>query len=1035
MIEFFARHPTAGNLLMFFLVLLGLTALPTLQRETFPDFATEMVQITAVYPGAGTEDVEEAICQRIEDAMDGLNDLSELRCTAREGVGSAILEMTDGGDITRFLNDVKAEVEAIDNFPDEVEIPRVKELGRTSQVISIAITGPMSASDLKAYAEQTKQQMQLLPEISRVEVLGLSEHQLRIEVTASAMRQYGLNIADIRNVVARQGIDLPAGILETHDTDLLIRFTDLRRSPAERAELILIEGKRGSEVRLGDVAHISDRFTLDEEKTLFNGRQAILLQVLKNKQQDTLKVADAVHKFLREARLNATPGVSFTITQDSSTTVRDRLNMLARNGGQGLILVFLVMWLFFQGRFAFWVAMGLPVSFLGAIFLMSVLGLTINMITMVALLIAIGLLMDDAIVIAENIAAQLRRGKSAMQAAIDGTRQVSPGVISSFLTSLAIFGPLAFLAGHMGKILQFIPMVLLLVLAVSLIEAFLILPHHLAHSLKHQEREISPFRRRFDARLEYFRDQTMGQVIDFAMRQRYWFVGGVLALFLLSLGMLIGGHLKFQIFPTIEGDVIEARLMLPAGTPLWRTEQVVAKITAGLEVMNQEFTQLQTEQRPLVQNIQIRFNYNQDAEESGPHLATVIADLITAEEREGKLDEMLDRWRSEVGELPDILSLNFKEPVHGPGGIPLELRLAGPDLQELKAASVELQEWLHRYHGTFDISDNLRPGKPELQLKLRPGALTLGLDATTIASQLRAAFYGSNVGNIQLGGESYEIDVRLASMDQDTLSELEEFRITTKDGAQVPLSTVASITEGRGFSRILRVNGLRTVTVTGDLNPKLANAREIIRHTKDNFIPELQKRHPSIRIGVEGQERRTAETMASMLRAFAIGLVMIFILLSFQFRSYAEPLVVMSVIPLALIGVIWGHLLLGLQLTMPSIIGFASLAGIVVNDSILLVEFLKLRVREGASVVEAAKKASRDRFRAVLLTSITTMVGLTPLLLERSLQAQIMIPLATSIVFGLLATTMLVLLLVPSLFSILDDRGLSSITADNRRDK
>jgi HAE1 family hydrophobic/amphiphilic exporter-1 len=1032
MIAFFARHPTAGNLLMLFLAVLGILALPSLQRETFPDFSAQELQITIAYPGASAEDVEEAICQRVEDAIDGINDVAEMRCEAREGVSISVVEMEEGGDITRFMDDVKTEVEAINTFPEQTELPVIKELGRTDKVVAIAITGPMSTSDLKAYAEQIKEQMQQLPLISQVEINGFSDHQLRIEVPARALRQYGLSMSDIANVVARQGIDLPSGSLETHDRDLLIRFTDLRRTPAELADLVVISASSGAEIRLGAIARISDRFELDEEKILFNGKRAALLQVIKTKQQDTLKVMNEVNRFLDQSlRPAAPPGVEFFITQDRSSIVKDRLSLLTKNGGQGLVLVFLVMWLFFQGRFAFWVAMGLPVSFLGALFFMSTLGLTINMITMVALLIAIGLLMDDAIVIAENIATQLRKGKSAMQAAIDGTKQVSPGVLSSFFTTVSVFGPLAFLSGHMGKVLQFVPMVLLLVLAVSLIEAFLILPHHLANSLKHQEQGISRFRQEFDRRLISFRDNTLGHIIDWAIHQRYLFIGSVIALFLISIGMLAGGKLKFQSFPDIEGDIIEARLLLPQGTPLSRTEEVVAQITRGLETVDQEFTPLQREGRKLVKNIQTRYNTNLDANESGPHLATVTLDLITAEEREGNLDDIINRWREEVGEIPDLVALNFKEPVIGPGGIPLEIRLTGPDLDALKQASLELQQWLARYRGVFDLSDNLRPGKPELRLRLRDGALALGLDASTIANQLRAAFYGTTANEIQVGPEAYEIDVRLAATDRATLTDIEDFRVTTAGGDQVPLSAVTIIEQDRGFSRIQRVNGRRTVTISGDLDTRLANAREIVNHTRTHFLPQLLKRYPGVRAGIEGQSAETAKTGSSMLRSFAIGLIGVFILLSFQFRSYVEPLVVMSIIPFALIGVIWGHLLMGLPLTMPSIIGFTSLAGIVVNDSILLVEFLKLRVREGLHIVEAAKMASRDRFRAVLLTSITTIAGLTPLLLEKSMQAQVLVPLATSIVFGLLATTLLVLLVVPAMFSILHDLGIST-TAKER---
>lgn len=1021
MIAFFARHPTAGNLLMLALLVLGLFALPGLQRETFPDFDTESVQVRAIYPGASAEDVEDAICQRVEDAIDGINNVDEVRCEAREGVGSVTIDMVEGSDLRRFIDDIKSEVEAITSFPDAVERPTVTELNRTSHVVSLAITGPMSVPDLKHYAEQVKDRMQANGDISQVNVLGFSTHELRVEVRAAALQRHGLSISDVSNAISRQGVDMPAGVLQNSDRDLLVRFTDQRRTPESLASLVVVGSSSGAEVRLGDIARITDRFELDEDKTLFNGRRAALLQVVKTKQQDTLSVRDAVQKFVDQARQSAPPGVEFQLTQDSASIVRDRLSLLSRNGGQGLILVFLTMWLFFQGRFAFWVAMGLPVSFLGALFFMNLLGLTINMITMVALLIAIGLLMDDAIVIAENIASQLRKGKRALQAAIDGTRQVSPGVISSFLTSVSVFAPLAFLSGHMGKVLQFIPMVLILVLAVSLVEAFMILPHHLAHSLKHHENSVGRFRQAFDDRLMHFRDHSLGRAIDFAVHQRYWFIGGIIGLFLLSLGMLVGGKLKFQSFPDLEGDRIEARLLLPQGTPLWRTEQVVDQILGGLDRVRQEFDPLQEGETPIIESTQVRFNSNPDAGESGPHLATITVNLLTAEQRNGRLDDIIHSWRLGTGEIPDAVALNFKEPVIGPGGIPIEIRLSGPDLQQLKRASLELQQWLGRYRGVFDLSDDLRPGKPEVRLTLKEGALALGLDARIIASQLRAALSGSLADEVQQGGESLEINVRLASEDQQSLSDLEQLRITTPEGALVPLIAVARMEQQRGFSRIQRVDGLRTLTVSGDLDTRQGNAREIINHTRQNFLPELQKKYLGLRTGIEGQTRDTAKTGSSMLRAFGIGLIGIFILLSFQFRSYIEPLIVMAIIPLSLMGVIWGHLLMGLPLTMPGIIGFTSLAGIVVNDSILLVEFLKLRVREGEHTIDAARHASRDRFRAVLLTSITTMAGLTPLLLERSLQAQVLIPLAVSIVFGLLASTLLVLLVVPALFAILDD--------------
>ncbi len=1027
MISFFTHHPTAGNLLMLLLLVVGITSLPSLKRETFPDYAPQNIEVRIIYPGASTEDVEEAICQRVEDAIDGINDVDEVSCVAREGISTTVVEMIEGGDITIFMNDIKSEIESIDNFPEQVELPVIKELGRTDEVVSIAITGPMETIDLKAYAEQIKTKMLRQPNITQINVQGFSEHQLRIEIPKHILHRYGLNMSDIATTISRQGVDLPSGSLETHELDILLRFTDLRRTPDELSELKVISASSGAEIRLGDIAKITDRFELDEEKTLFNGQRAAILEVIKPKQQDTLVVVDAVKKFLENERSLASPGVQFNITNDRSSIVRDRLSMLVKNGIQGLFLVFLVMWLFFQGRFAFWVAMGLPISFLGALFLMGLFGLSLNMITMVALLIATGLLMDDAIVIAENIAAHLNKGKNALQAAIDGTKQVSPGVLSSFLTTISVFAPLAFLSGDMGKVLQFIPMVLILVLAVSLIEAFLILPHHLAHSLKHKKTgEESPkFRQWFDNKLDTFRDYTLGPIIDLVIRQRYWFMGSVVALFLISLGLLVGGVLKFQAFPDIEGDTIEARLLLPQGTPLWRTEKIVKQITNALEIIDNKFTPLQNkvdgQAQNIIKNVQVKFNTNMDSGESGPHIATVVVDLLTAEQRQGNIDDIINLWRNSVGEIPDIIALNFKEPVRGPGGIPLEIRLYGDNIDDLKLASTDLQSWLARYEGVVDLSDNLRPGKPELRLRMREGTFALGIDAATISSQLRAAFWGTTANEIQVGPESYEIDVRLAEDDKNTLYVLDDFRITDKEGKQIPLTTLVEVERGRGFSRIERINGQRSVTIIGDIDTRVANAREIVNHTRQNFIPQLLEQYPGVRSGFEGQSKETAKTGGSMVRGFSLGLLGIFILLSFQFRSYIEPLSVMFIIPLALIGVIWGHLLMGLNMTMPGIIGFASLSGIVVNDSILLVEFLKLRMKEGHDVLEAAKLASRARFRAVLLTSVTTIAGLIPLLLEKSLQAQILIPLATSIIFGLLATTLLVLLVVPALYSILND--------------
>jgi multidrug efflux pump subunit AcrB len=1037
-IRFFAGHPTAANLLMLLLIAAGLFALPTLRRETFPDFTVDVVQVQIVYPGAAADQVEEAICQRIEDATDDLTDVAEIRCEAREGLATAQIEMRPGGEIDRFLVDVKTEIEAIDDFPDSIETPTIQQINITDPVVSIAIAGPMAEPDLKVYAEQIKDRLRRLPEVSQVAVQGFSDRQIRIALDDFALRQYGLSVGDVAQAIERQSLDLPAGTVETAARDVLVRFADERRTVAAFEQLVVIGGETGAELTLGDIALITDRFELPEARVLLNGQRAALLEVTKTKDQDTLTVMAAVEAFVAAEQASAPPGVELALTRDVASIVEDRLDMLLENGMQGVVLVFLVLWLFFSLRFSFWVAMGLPASFLGSLFVMAALGYSINMLTMVALLIAVGLIMDDSIVIAENIASHLRQGQRPLAAAVDGTREVAPGVLSSFVTSICVFAPLGFLAGDIGKVLKIVPVVLVIVLSVSLIEAFLILPHHMAHAL-HAARP-GRFRTRFEAAFERLRDRGLGRLVDGAVNWRYLTLGLVVMAFLASLAMLAGGVLKFRAFPDLEGDVIEARILMPAGTPLAETEAVVEQVTAALGGVDEAFTHRQPagpDGRPerLVRNVLVQYNVNAGAYETGPHVATVTADLLSAQVRRGRIADIAALWRERIGTLPDVLSLTFKEPQTGPAGLPIEIRLQGAGLDDLKAAAEELQAWLGSFAGVTDLNDDLRPGKPEISVRLREGAVALGLDGAEIARQIRSAFYGQTASEIQVGPESFEIDVRLADADQDSLGDLDRFAVTLPGGRRVPLSAVAEVETSRGVSRIARVDGRRTVTVRGEVDARRANLNEILATTERAFLPALLERYPEIEVSLEGEAEEQAETANSLRRGFLIGLLGVFLLLSFQFRSYVEPVIVMLAIPLALIGVIWGHLAMGLDLTMPSMLGFASLAGVVVNDSILLVAFVKLHAERDpeTDVVAAARQASRDRFRPVLLTSLTTIAGLLPLLFERSLQAQVLVPLVTSLAFGLMASTALVLLLVPSCYAILHDFGLTTVARDERR--
>jgi multidrug efflux pump subunit AcrB len=1021
MIRFFGEHPTAANLLMIIFACMGLFTISSLRRQTFPEFIPAEVEIRIIYPGATAEKVEETICRRVEDAIDGVNFVEEIRAEAREGMARIVVEMKENENFQMFLDDIQTEVNAIDDFPDEIETPVVKALGQTDPVVTLAVSGPMSLPDLKAYCEYLKDQMQLEKDISLVQIDGFSDQQIQIQLESQALMQLGLSVHEVSEIISHQSIDFPAGTLETKEQDILIRFSDERRDPIAFENLVVISGKTGAEIRLGDIATITETFELNEAKIMINDVPGAFLRIQKNKTEDALRVLDAVKSFIAKETLRKPEHVTFTLTQDYASVVRDRLILLSNNGWQGFVLVFLSLWLFFSYRFSFWVVMGLPVSFLGAFFFLPMMNYSINMFTMVGMLIALGLLMDDAIVIAENIASHLSKGKGALQAAIDGTIEVKTGVLSSFFTTLCIFGPISFMNGAIGRVLKVLPVMLILILTVSLIEAFLILPHHLAHSLKHQHPDKSNwFRDNFNRFFDWIRDM-FGTFIDWAVNWRYLCVGLSIALFIVSVGMLKSGILKFQAFPDIEGNVAVVRILMPQGTPLTQTEQVVNRIIKALHQVNAHFKPIQPEQQDLVKNIMTCYNLNEEASENGPHVATIMVDLLNAEKRNAGLDDFFHRWRQAVGDIPDVLHLSFTEPVITPAGRAIDIRLHGNDLWQLKQAAVDLYHWLSRFRGILDLCDDLRPGKHEIKMRLRDDALSMGLTSQMVAAQLKAAYYGRTADKIQVDQTSYEIDVRMIASDQNSLADLDDFYITLPNGKQTPLTEVVHIQYDRGYARILRINGQRTVSLKADVDTRQANTAEIIAQLNTSFLPDFQKKYPNIRISFSGEIKEAATTRSSLARGFLIGLIGIFVLLSFQFRTYSEPFVVMVAIPFAFIGVVWGHLAMGIEVCMPSMVGFVSLAGIVVNDSILLVQFLKTRREQGYSTLDSAAMAGRERFRAVMLTSITTIAGLIPLLFEKSLQAQFLIPLAVSIVFGILASTVFVLVMVPVVYTIFGD--------------
>ncbi|QFT13090.1 efflux RND transporter permease subunit [Vibrio sp. THAF190c] len=1023
MLRFFISHPTASNLIMVIFLLAGVFYMPSLVKETFPHIDKNQLQIRVTYPGSSSSDVEKAICRPLDDAVTTLTSLKEAKCQSRSGVGIMTLEMQESGDFELFKDDVRTAVDGVDNFPEQAEIPIIEEIGRTESVITVAITVEESdALILKDLAETLKEEMLQDPLIPLVTIDGFSQRELRVRIDPHKIRQYGLSVNAIAQIVSDFNQDLPLGTLVTSQKEYDLSFADQQLKVDDLRQLKVISSAGGAQVTLGDIAEIDEYFSLPEQNTSFNGLPAAMLKIEKNTGQDSLKVLDAVKAFIGKKQQELPNTVNLQTTEDVTSIVIERLSMLVNNSIQGFLLVFLTLMMFFSLRYSFWVAMGLPVSFMASFFIMSIFGITINMMSLVALLLALGILMDDAIVISESIAAEFKKGLSPLEAAVSGTKRVARGVLSSFATTVFIFGSLLTLQGDLGQVLKAIPAVLLTVISVSLIEAFLILPSHLYHTMSSgQNSQLGPIRSKIEEAFESARFK-LGQIVEVAIEYRRLVIGATIALFLISISLLPGGVLKFSALPKLEGDVLQARLTMPNGTPLAVTEEHTQKIITAMNEAASALEEREGENEDLIRQVSVTFGQNIDAFEEGPHLVTISADLLPSEQRKTVLDDFISVWLETLPVMPEIEGLVLTEPAVGPAGRPIEIRLKGVSLDKLDLAANDLEAWLQDYTGVYAVFSDLKQGKPEFSLSLKPEARVIGLTAHDIANQLRSAYYGVEVDSVYRGLDQIDIVVELQREPTQSINDFENFPIIhPKTGELIPLISLASVELKREFSQINRVDRVQAVTVYGSVNPLLANTKEVIADTEKRLLTKLKDKYNGLEYQIEGEIANSKETGASLGRGFLFGLIGVFVLLSLQFKTYSEPLIVMIAIPLSLIGVIWGHLLMGYNLSMPSLVGFVSLAGIVVNNSILLVEFVKHNCANGMDIHHAARQASQERLRAIVLTTTTTVAGMLPLMFESSLQAQVLIPLVISIAFGLLISSVLVLIVVPCLYMALND--------------
>lgn len=1054
------RNGVTVNLIMIFIIVAGLFTVAKMRRELFPQFALDMIHVGVVYPGSSPEEVEEGICIKIEEEIEGIEGISRIRSTAREGFGEVVAELEPGTDAQKVLDEIKAEVDRIDTFPEEAEEPFVTEIVHQDPTISVAVYGDVSEKLLRKIAEDIRDDLlQAKPDsgtdsgglrgflnsvvkllafkrpdsITQIDLVGVRDYEIAVEMSEEDLRRYGISFDQVVNAVRSGSIDLPGGTIKTKQGEFLIRSKGQLYTGEEFARLPLITLDDGTVVQLGQVAKVIDGFKDTDIKTRFNGKPAAIVQVLRTADQDIIGLTEIVKDYVSRQKHILPEGISLAIWGDLSVMVQGRIDLLLRNGLQGIILVFIALAIFLNFRLAFWVAVGIPISFMGAFLVLDFSGQSINMISLFAFIMTLGILVDDAIILGENAYTHYGRGKSPSTAVVDSFKEVGGPVVMAVTTTIVAFLPLMFMAGIMGKFIAVMPMAVITILIVSLFEALVILPSHLNKALTRSEKKSGKFhsgherlREKVERGLNTVIERIYTPAIKYVVKNRYFTFSIGIAVLIISLGVVAGGYVAFVFFPKAESDWIMADVSYPLGTPFKSTEKTMEHLENKAFELNEFFHEFSKENGALVKNsfslVGILPRRDWKPEEIGGHVGEIWIELASSEKRKNISTYMiLNQWRNHVGEIPGVESIVFSTLEGGPAGNPIEIQLSGQDFNQLQQAANELKAEIGTYPGTFDISDNFKPGKQEKKIRIKEGSRSLGITMRDVARQIRQAFYGEEALRIQRGRDDIKVMVRYADRDRQSLSSVEEMRIRTHDGREIPIEEVVDVYHGRAYSIVNRVDRKRTITVISDIDEATANASNIVADLKANFLPKLLKRYPGITYDLEGQEKRTRESLDSLKRGFLLAMMAIFLLLASQFRSYIQPIIIMIAIPFGLIGAILGHLVLGMQFTIISVFGIVALSGIVVNDSLILIDFINRAVRSGVEINAAVVESGKARFRPVLLTSVTTVAGLFPLLLERSFQAQFLIPMAVSISFGLIAATLLTLLYVPALYLIVGD--------------
>ena len=1036
LLGWFATNHVAANLLMFLIIATGLLTIFSTKIEVFPEFSLDMITISVPYRGASPADVEEGVCLRVEEAIAAVDGIKRITSNAGEGGGLTFVEVDEYADVTEVLEDIKAEIGTIITFPKETEKPVISELKSRHKVISVVVSGDVSEKTLKKLAEQIRDDLTAMDNISQVSISGVRAYEISIEVSEETLRRYNLSFEKITRAVRDSSLDIPAGSVKTTGGEILVRTKGQKYHGPEFEKIIVLTRNDGTKVRLGDIATVRDDFEDADLYAKFDGERAASVRVSRIGQEDALDVAGTVKKYISEKRGNLPEGVSIALWEDNTEFLKARMNLLKRNGYIGLILVFLCLTLFLNLRLAFWTTMGIPISFLGAFYLMPFFGVSINMISLFALIMSLGLVVDDAIVVGENIFAYRQQGMDRTAAAIKGVKEMAMPVVLAVLTTMFAFIPLAYTGGIMGKILRVLPIIVISVLAFSLIEALLILPAHLSSGRFSKKSRIVRFTDKINSwtgkGLSWFIKGPFAGLVARAVKWRYITLAVSIAIFLMTVSFIAGGYLKFVFFDTVEADNMVAMLTMPQGTPVEQTRDIIEGIEQAAFEVTAEFDSKHQGKPSLMKHIATTVGAHPTLAQGGgmvqvdigapakSHLGEVNVELLGSEQRNVSSVELKNRWRERAGEIPGVSSLTFVAEFMSTGDA-INVELSHENFDDLLEAVEELKDILRQYTGVEEIADNFEPGKSELKLKLKDTGRTLGLTLSDLARQVRQGFYGDEAQRIQRGRDDVRVMVRYPKEERKSLADVENMRIRLPGGAEIPFKTVADVEYGRGYSTIKRVDRKRVVSVSADVDEVVASAGKINRELNSKVLPELMRKYPGLQFRFAGEQRERNESLGSLKINFVIAMLAIYGLLAVQFRSYSQPAIVMSAIPFGLVGATIGHLLMGFNLSILSLFGVVALSGVVVNDSLIMIDLINRERRSGIGLAQILCDCATRRFRPIMLTTLTTFCGLLPMILEKSLQARFLVPMAISLAFGVLFATCITLLLVPSLYMILED--------------